>query len=110
MEAILRQVRESGEIHIETAGSGLTLQLTNPHHALNGEPLDEDGLLRRGIGASPEFKNLQKIAITESKVVLFPVRLPGKKARKRTLKLLKRGWVSTKRTFFSDFTITDSPE
>ena len=108
MENILRGSRESGEIHIETTGTGLTLELSNQHHALNGTPLDTPALDRRGINANPTFVELQKIAITESKVVLFPINRKGRNNRKRTLNFFKRGWVSTKRAFFSDFTITDN--
>lgn len=108
MESILRRVRQSGEIHIETTGRGLTLKLFCPHNAIDGYSLDADALDRRGISVSPEFEDIERIAVTERQIVLFPVKVEGRQARKRTLKF-RKGWVWTKRTFFSDFTITDTP-
>lgn len=108
MEGVLRRRRQSGEIHIESTGSGLAFTLHDPHRSVDGEPLTDEELEARGVSSPYVFKDLEKIAICDTQIVLFPVRIPGKATRKRTLRF-RRGWVGTKRTHFSDFTIQDAP-
>lgn len=107
MEGVLRRVRQSGEIHIESTGAGLSLTLHHPHRSVDGTPLTEDQLLARGIASPYVFSGLEKIAISDTHIVLFPIRVPGRRSRKRTLRF-RRGWVGTMRTHFSDFSIKDT--
>lgn len=107
MEGVLRRVRQSGEIHIQSTGAGLALTLHNPHRSVDGMPLSEQELLSRGIPSPYVFTGLEKIAICDTHIVLFPLRVPGKRSRKRTLRF-RRGWVGTMRTHFSDFSIKDT--
>lgn len=108
MEGVLRRVRQSGEIHIQSTGSGLAFTLHNPHRSVDGEPLTDKELEARGVTSPYVFNDLEKIAICDTQIVLFPLRTPGKASRKRTFRF-RRGWVGTKRTHFSDFTIKDTP-
>ncbi|WP_300494770.1 hypothetical protein [Marinobacter sp.] len=108
MESVLRRVRQSGEIHIHSTGAGLSFTLHNPHRSVDGDPLTDEELDARGVSSPCIFTDLEKIAICDTQIVLFPVRSSGKATRKRTLRF-RRGWVATKRTHFSDFTIKDTP-
>lgn len=109
MEKMLRPLRASGEIHVASAGEGLVLELLYPHHAIDGYELEDEGLAKRGIGQTLRFEGLSKIAFATDQIVLFPNKIPGEpgSGRKRTIKLLKRGWVYTMQAFFADFQIID---
>lgn len=91
------------EIHISSNRGALSFQISDPYSHIRAKGVSDRVLSSKGLSGCVEWTNVKKVVLTESTLVIYPMKGTG---RKTTLRLFK-GHVVYFGLFFRNWSIQE---